>query len=135
MGWTNENKLSNSSSGGSKLRLNNSDNYTSSLYPYNINELIVFDISVSGCTIQSINVNGVDVNPSQYTNTGTRIYGSIAVNSQMYRKWGTSYKFMDVNCNSNISSYTINKYMVLTVEDTINIINSNHTLIALWKKI
>ena len=133
-GWTNQDNISSALIGNSKecLRLSNGINDRSFTYPYNLSEVIEFDITIIGGTITLVDVQDAVVDASNYTIDGNRIYGSIPITQQMWNRYHTSYKFLDITSSERITSYTINKFIVKTESTTTNQIESDHTLYAKW---
>lgn len=139
IGWTNELKLSSSNKldkdNKTTLRISNSESwYDNFKYRYNNGELIYFDVTIPNNVVSSINVQDVIIDKNDYTVLNDRITGTVTITEKIRNRY-PNYKFMDINTQNEITDYTVNRYIVITSADTINQIEENHTLYAVWEKI
>ncbi len=137
IGWTNELNIGSEIGINPKtqLRLNNSKYwYREFKYRFNVGEIIYFDVTFTDNDILSIDVMDEKILSSNYTKVNNRVYGMVAITEKMRDKFN-GYKFMDINTENEITDYTINRYVVATVADTINQIEEDHTLYAVWEEI
>ena len=105
--------------------------------------VLVFDITIGNTVPIGIDINDNDISSSEYTIDGNRVYGEITITNEHYNYWGyNSYSFLDINCASSVSSYTINNAKLYTntpgdekiTSETVFNETKDVTLIADWKE-
>ena len=112
---------------------------------FKVGDILEFDITVEGTTIQGIDINDRAISTDNYTITGgTNIKGKVVIDSSKLgqRSGGSYWYFLDINCASAPTKYTINKYTLTQfdmdsrlTEDTIYKIPSDSTIYAKWGKL
>ena len=83
-----------------------------------------------------MDINDIDVDKSNYTIQGNRIYGNVKIDETFYHP---KFCFVDFHSKTLCNDYTINNfYVVQANEETITAnstvkVETDHTLHAIWK--
>ena len=71
--------------------------------------VLEFDVTIGNTVPVGIDINDNDITSSEFVIEGNRVYGTIIITDEHYRRWGNnSYSFLDINCANSVETYTIN---------------------------
>ena len=102
-------------------------------------DILLFDISFNGTILKNIDIDDISLNSSFYLSGSNSVIGRVILNEDMLKKGENYYyNFIDFNFNSVLTSYVINRFVLIKSNDLITssdsvIKDAEHTLYAIWE--
>ena len=102
---------------------------------FNMGDIISFDVTFNDTVPIGLDINDKNVSESKYTIDGSRIYGQIVIDDDVY---DSLFTFLDIHCEKLSEDFTVNEFCVIpgsptyiTAESIVET-SADHALKALW---